>query len=49
MHWLMDDKAGFADIEPTIDLYSIFYRQSKVILHSGLTYMVTVEAHQLFL
>lgn len=40
-------KAGFADIEPTADLHSIDYRQSKVILHSDRTY--TIEVHQLFL
>ncbi len=42
-------KAGFADIEPTADLYSIYYRQSDDILYSGITHTVPIEAQQLFL
>lgn len=50
MCWLMDDirKAGLSDIEPSTDLNSIYYRQSRVILHSGIRYTVTIEVHQLF-
>lgn len=42
-------KAGFADIELIIDLYSIYYRQSKDFLHSDLAYKVTIEVTQLFM